>query len=337
MNINKLENNNFHLIMSGSGARFISFVGSLSYYQNYYDNFLNRIKTITATSGGSIVGLLIALGYNLLTIKNYILNLESKDVKKSDYFKFLHSYGIDDGEKIINIIKNLIEKKLGNKNATFKDLYMLKGILFNVTGTCLNTYKTTYFSYESHPDMELWKAVRISTSIPFYYTYFDYEDKVYVDGALLEYFPISKIEDIKEKGYINNNDIIIAIKLSDVNDNLDFRKINNIKDYGLHVIYCILQNLEKEKNLDIYQKYFNLHFFENVNSNDINSDKNENKQINIKYITNFHFIKILTKVSGINLEIDKNGKEILFSDSYDITKRYMDKKDKYLVKINNVK
>ena len=104
MNINKLENNNFHLIMSGSGARFISFVGSLSYYQNYYDNFLNRIKTITATSGGSIVGLLIALGYNLLTIKNYILNLESKDVKKSDYFKFLHSYGIDDGEKLINSV-----------------------------------------------------------------------------------------------------------------------------------------------------------------------------------------------------------------------------------------
>ena len=126
------------------------------------------------------------------------------------------------------------------------------------------------------------------------------------------------------------------ILFKDVNDNLDFRKINNIKDYGLHVIYCILQNLEKEKNLDIYQKYFNLHFFENVNSNDIGCDKGENKKVNIKYITNFHFIKILTKVSGVNLEIDKNGKETLFSDSYDITKRYMDKKDKYLVKINDV-
>lgn len=323
-NINK-ESENFHLIMSGSGARFISFVGSLMYYQNYYNNFLSKIKTITATSGGSIVGLLLALGYNLLTIKNYILNLESKDVKKADYFKFLHNYGIDDGEKLINIIKNLIEKKLGTKDATFKDLYAIKGILFNVTGTCLNTYKTTYFSYETHPDMELWKAVRISTSIPFYYTYFNYEEKIYVDGALLEYFPISKIEELKEKSYIKSNDVIIAIKLSDVNDNLDFRHINNIKDYSLHVIYCILQNLEKEKNLDIYQKYFNLHFFENTNSN--NNDNTEN----IKCITNFHFIKILTKVNGINLDIDKNGKEMLFNDSYEITKTYMEKKMKYLV------
>ena len=300
---NQKEKKNYHIVMSGSGSRFISFIGALSYFNETDPNFLKNIKTVIATSGGTIVGCLLSLGFNFITIKNYLMNIDFKNFKKVEYFNIYNGYGIDSGENIMNLMKNVIKKKLGYADATLEDLYDFTGIELIFTGTCLNTYSTTYFSYKTHPNMSIVTAIRISISIPFYFTHVNYNNKVYVDGALLEYFPISKIEELKKNNDIKQDDTIISIKLSDINENLTYRPINNIKDFSLHVCYCVSQNLEKEKNLEIYQKHIN---------------HAENK--------NFHFLKLITKVNSLNLEIDKVGRQILYEDAYEATKDYMKKK-----------
>jgi predicted acylesterase/phospholipase RssA len=292
------KSTNYHIIMSGSGSRFVSFLGCLSYYQEQDPNFLKKIKTIIATSGGTIVGAFLSLGFDFITIKNYLMNIDFKNLKKADYLNFFYGYGLDSGDNLTDLMKRIIKLKLGNEYATLEDLYDITGVEMILTGTCLNTYKTTYFSYKTHPNMPLVTAIRISISIPFYFTHVNYNNKIYVDGALLEYFPISKIDEL------DSNDTIISIKLSDINENLSYRKINNIKDFSLHVCYCVSQNLEKEKNLETYQNKLHNH--------------EENKK--------FHFLKLVTKINSLSLEIDKSGRKILFDDAYETTSKYMKKK-----------
>ena len=279
-------------------------MGSLAYFNETDPNFLKKVKTIIATSGGTIVACLIALGYDFVTIKNYLMNIDFKSFKNIDYLNIYNGYGIDSGDNITSMMRNIIKKKVGDGDATLEDLHDFSGIELIFTGTCLNTYTTTYFSYKTYPNMPLVTAIRISISIPFYFTHVNYNDKVYVDGALLEYFPVSKTEELKKNGTIKQSDTIISIKLSDINENLSYRPINNIKDFSLHVCYCVSQNLEKEKNLEIYQKY-------------VTSHNNHN----------FHFLKIITKINSLNLEIDRDGRNVLFDDAYNLTKSYMDKKN----------
>ena len=47
-------------------------------------------------------------------------------------------------------------------------------ILFTIIGSNLTDNKCEYFNYINTPDLEVWKAIRISCNIPFLYSPFYY-------------------------------------------------------------------------------------------------------------------------------------------------------------------
>ena len=119
----------YHIVLSGSGSRYISFMGSLAYFNETDPNFLKKVKTIIATSGGTIVACLIALGYDFVTIKNYLMNIDFKSFKNIDYLNIYNGYGIDSGDNITSMMRNIIKKKVGDGDATLEDLHDFSGML----------------------------------------------------------------------------------------------------------------------------------------------------------------------------------------------------------------
>ena len=84
-----------------------------------------------------------------------------------------------------------IEKKLGDANATFKHLKEAKKPDLYVYGANLSTGFGEVFSIEHTPNIRIADAVRISMSIPLFFAAVrNPRDDVYVDGGLLDNYPV---------------------------------------------------------------------------------------------------------------------------------------------------
>ena len=53
-----------------------------------------------------------------------------------------------------------------------------------IIGSNINTRRHELFNYENTPDMEVWKAVRISCAFPPIFQPFKYNDNYYLDGEI---------------------------------------------------------------------------------------------------------------------------------------------------------
>ena len=227
------------LIFSGGGVAGISFIGSLSAIESNYD--IKNIKTIIGTSCGSIMGFMISLGYSSSELEDLILNINLlKLINISDNFcnDFLNNFGIDDGSKIINLMIIFLKNKCSKKDITFKELYDMFNIDLVITGTCINEHRVDYFNYHDNPDMSVLTAIRISISIPFYFTSPKIENKLYADGGIIDNYPI----------YYKRlrSDNFIGFNLCTVFENK--KDIPNIQDYIDSIITCVRKSFIKNDN-----------------------------------------------------------------------------------------
>lgn len=125
--------------------------------------------------------------------------------------RLLKQYGWYRGDQFTSYLSNLVARKTQNPNLTLGQLHELaqqgKGRDLYVTGTNLTTQRTDVFSYETHPNLRVADAVRISMSmsIPLYFRAVlldeqgevvrkpakDQRVNVLVDGGLLANYPFN--------------------------------------------------------------------------------------------------------------------------------------------------
>lgn len=113
-------------------------------------------------------------------------------------------YGWYQGNKFLKWLEKIIADKTGNGKITFREMHERKFLDLYVTGTSLNRQKLIVFSHETHPDMAVKDAVRISISIPLYFKAvlidsvghvatrknFSQQMDIMVDGGLTGNFPV---------------------------------------------------------------------------------------------------------------------------------------------------
>ena len=71
-------------------------------------------------------------------------------------------------KNLMKLIGILFKGKGLGINITFKELHEKTNVTLTIVGCCLNKTKEVHFSHITHPEMEVLKAIRISTSIPFF-------------------------------------------------------------------------------------------------------------------------------------------------------------------------
>lgn len=196
------------LVFEGGGMKGIAFTEVPKVLEDFH--ILSHIKSVAGTSAGSIISLLIALRYSPKSIKKIMVNLNFRDFKDTllytvRFYSLLFKTGMYNGNKFSEWLKYIIQYKLGDKEATFMDLYKQNGIELVVTGTSLNRNKTIYFSYKTYPDMPLWLAVRISISIPGYFEVVKYDNDIFVDGGIINNYPIWVFDDPQSYDFIHCN------------------------------------------------------------------------------------------------------------------------------------
>jgi NTE family protein len=216
-----------NLVFSSGGIFGISFVGAYAFLVNH--NLLPNVKCYSGCSAGSIFALLVNLNMTLTEIEEIVQNLDYEKFSDINFLDINTKLGFDSGKKIVDYIDDLILKKTGISNITFAGLHMLSGKKLYINAVCINDTKIEYFSVDNVPDMQVSFAVRMSISIPIIFIPVKYNNKLYVDGGMLEYIP----------NIFPDNSLIIKIKHI-CKDNNTF----NLKDYCIKLYLCLFNNLQ---------------------------------------------------------------------------------------------
>jgi NTE family protein len=203
-----------NLVMEGGGIRGIAYGGALAELEK--QGVLAGIVRVGGTSAGAIQAALLAVGYSPAEIMEVVNNTPVQRLNDGRLIFFggstrlVKQYGWYRGDQFTNYLSALVGRKTQNPHLTLGQLHALAQQQpthyrdLYTTGTNLTTQRTQVFSYETHPDMRVADAVRISMSIPLYFRAVlldkqghvvrqpakGQEVEVLVDGGLLANYPI---------------------------------------------------------------------------------------------------------------------------------------------------
>ena len=259
-----------YLVLSGGGIKGLSFVGALETLEKYKilydDNNHFKLKGIAATSAGSIIGALYAIGYKSHELKIIINNIDFEKVVDDktgfirDGINFLKDWGVCPGDYIREILGDLIKQKTGNPDYTLDDLYHDKKVKLVIVTTEMCNQKSIYL-YAGHPEkkycnLSIREAIRMSMGIPFLFEPCHLNDEIFVDGGVLDNFPLHVFDGAypgDPKARINEcrpNPKVLGIKImtSDGQMNYDIvqkQEITSLSQYGFSFVNTFLTENER--------------------------------------------------------------------------------------------
>lgn len=174
------------------------------------------IHAIAGTSIGAFVAALYAFGKKWRDIKEIAVDLDWLDVSKMSLSKF----GLLSNEKICSRTKELLG------DVRFKDA----PVPLAMVSCDISRGEKVVFT-----EGDIATAVMASTCVPAVFVPVESDDKLLVDGGIIENVPISPLKEM-------NLDVIIGV---DLNAQHTYKKPNNILDIVLNAIDITLLNATK--------------------------------------------------------------------------------------------
>lgn len=259
-----------NLVLSAGGVHGYCYVGSLKYLKEH--NLLENVENILGTSAGCMFGLLYVLGFTIEEIEELSIKLlpnQLLDINFKSVLNFFEDYGMDNGEKVIKIIKIITNRKLGKSELTFKELYEYSKINFIISTVNVSKKKQIYINHENYPDLEIYKAIRMSVSIPILFKPYKFENNLYVDGGVIDPCSSDYFKNKKE-----TLSLMISGRKSDYPNNLE-----TFKDFLISLYCCPIEKVRE----DSYDKP-NIIIFKTEECDSMNFEiSNDNIVILIKY------------------------------------------------------
>ena len=230
------------LILSGGGVKGIAHIGALKALME--NHILDTVDTIVGSSIGAIVGTLYVLGITPDEMFDFVKAFDLTKIKSVHMFDFIQKYGFDNGIKLEFLLYNLFLLKDTKFDITFRELFEKTKKKLIMTTTCVNDKKVRYLSYETEPDMPVVTALRMSTSIPLFYTPVNHQGMMYIDGGCIDNYPINLFND--------RLDEVIGIYLTDIRSVC--QTIGNLESYLFNVIQCLMEGVTFNSTKG-YEKY----------------------------------------------------------------------------------
>ena len=202
-----------HLVLSAGGLAGFPIIGLLKELNNQDFFHIKDVKTVHATSIGTILSTLLILSNDFDLVENYIVNRpwdKFFTINPTSIINIWEEKGILGDEIILEILKPFLQARDFNINITLKEIYDILNIelYFYTTNINANPMESVELSYINFPDLELYKAIAMSSAVPLVFSPIIVNNKCYIDGGVLNHFPLQNC--------LNNNynlDEILAIKI----------------------------------------------------------------------------------------------------------------------------
>jgi NTE family protein len=279
------------LVLSGGGMKGIAYAGVFKYIEEiqekkkFYKNLEINIKTLCCISVGSIIGLLHVLKYTSKEIEEEIVLKNFKTLKDIDTINLFENFGIDTGKNIMVWVESQLLKKNLNSKITFRELYIWNNIDFQIGVTNLSKQELEIHNHINTPNIPVLDSIRMSISLPFFFKSVKANNCIYVDGAVMNNYPIR---------LFSNLDGVLGCNLLSANKNQgELTEINTFDTYIYSLISCLWNgsiSLSKEE----LEKTIVIQTNEKTTLNFLLNKKEKRKLILLgyssteKYFDNFH-------------------------------------------------
>ncbi len=167
------KNKDIDLVLSSSGVRAPCFIGALEALEEKK----YKIRRIAGSSGGSIIATSYALG---MTTKEMREIAPKAPYNKMRDFRIknllsLRNPSVYTGEELDNFYQSVFG------NATLKEFV----IDCKISVVTILDRKRILIDRQSHPNLPVWKAVRMSSTIPLIFPYYKLDGVPVTDGGLV--------------------------------------------------------------------------------------------------------------------------------------------------------
>jgi NTE family protein len=243
-----------HLVLSGGGARGFATLGTLNYLIKKGVIDVSLVRTFVGSSVGALAALFLNCGYTPKQLYDIGLNLDLRSMFDPDIKNLITHFGFDTGIKFVDKIKRILIKKNIDPNITFLRLYNLTKQKLIITATSLNRKQVKYFDYITTPQYRVIDVIRASISVPFLFTTVKSGNEHFVDGGMLDNFPLHLFKDVPPHE-------VLAIKFRKTREipeeSMQFSMIHDLADAAMANLSCLLEEIEHLRSLlsgELYNK-----------------------------------------------------------------------------------
>lgn len=234
------------LVLAGGGLRGLAYIGAISALRKL--RILENVETVLGCSIGAIFALLIVLNFSDEELYDFLLHFHYDQLKDLNFFKIMSEWGLESGSKIETFLLNLIKRKTGLFDPTFAELYQKTNISLIVNAVALDEFELYFFGNSETPNMKVVKAIRASISVPGLFIPVRYDSHIFVDGALLNNFPIDYFsQDINDLS-------ILGICFDQVVKPPGITGLTGINSYIYSVMGCVMNKMVKLRESKINYK-----------------------------------------------------------------------------------
>lgn len=258
-----------NLVMSGGGIKGIAHLGALYALQQL--KYLDKIEVFSGTSVGGLISILYIIGYTPAKLYEFIKIFDVSKTRDMSITNIFQKFGVDSGEKLEIAFKKMINKMGLNMNITLKELYEITHKKIILTTVCVNTEELCYVSHENYPDLPVYLAMRMTSSIPGYYCPVEYKGYLYIDGASMDNYPHKPFKDQLEK--------TMGLLLIDAKNTIE--KIDNIETYFMKVLKCMMTGMDYHNRHGFEDNTIEIHV-ENINVMTFNIDDGKKDELFLK-------------------------------------------------------
>tara|TARA_B110001450_G_scaffold233285_1_gene236485 strand:- start:8255 stop:9211 length:957 start_codon:yes stop_codon:yes gene_type:complete len=240
-----------HLVLTGGGPSGLLIYGAAKMLSKKNIWNIKEIETIYGCSIGSLMGFIFSLDYEWHILDDYFIKRPwSKVIKNNtnDIFELYSKSGLINDNIFLELIKPLLFGKNLELDITMNELFIKtnKELHFITSELYNGELNEIDISYKTHPELGLITALKMSMSFPILFQPIYNDNRCYIDGGLLNMFPLNNsINNIINNYKVDNNlDKEVEVDVEEnskiLNEILAFRNRFKIEeDY----------NLDKDSNI----------------------------------------------------------------------------------------
>lgn len=238
-----------HLVLSGGGPTgFVSY-GVLKHLEEIGFWNTSEIQSIYGCSSGSIIGLIVSLGYKWDELDDYIIKRPWNKIIEKNMLNFsdiITKSGFFNNSLISDILEPLLLAKDLSMDITFKQLYEFNKIDFHVFSTNMNSANLNLvnISHKTQPDLKVIDGITMSAAHPFLFCPIIKGEDCFIDGGLINNFPLN--ECLNETNC--DEDEVLAIRnIKKENSRFNITAESNLLTYSVALLKKMQMNISLDK------------------------------------------------------------------------------------------
>lgn len=177
-----------NIVFSAGSMGGLTFVGAWKALE--LKGVTEGITNFSGCSIGSIMAMLVSIGYTSSELETLALSFRYKDVAEFQVLCTFDNFGLETGNEIERLLRELLFHKTGHRDLTFNMHHTITGRDLWINASCVEQDSPYYFSRSRSHDMSIIKAVRMSISLPVIMAPVKYRGLTFIDGGFHDPCPV---------------------------------------------------------------------------------------------------------------------------------------------------